>query len=133
MTGTISPKLFTAPLGNIFRRLTWETRDGEYLSNLHFADHTLIYANTPHELQQMLHESENQSLKTNKSKTKLMMKTDTPIYVNNTNIENVEIYLDRDIAPEAKTKTRRFKEESRLNGQHSPSTATSSRITLEHA
>ena len=40
---------------------------------------------------------------------------------------------DNDIAPETKTKTRRFKEESRPDGQHSPSTATSSRVTLEHA
>ena len=40
---------------------------------------------------------------------------------------------DRDTAPETKTKTRRFKEESRPGGQHSPSTTTSSRVTLEHA
>ncbi len=38
---------------------------------------------------------------------------------------------DRDTAPETKTETRRFKEESRPGGQHSPSTATSSRVTLE--
>ena len=39
----------------------------------------------------------------------------------------------RDTAPETKTKTRRFKEVSRPDGQHLPSTATSSRVTLEHA
>ena len=39
---------------------------------------------------------------------------------------------DRDIAPETKTKTRRFKEESRPDGQQLPNTATSSRVTLEH-
>ena len=53
-------------------------------------------ANTPHELHQMLQEladdSENQGLKMNKSKTKVMMENDTPMYVNNTQIENVEIY-----------------------------------------
>ena len=32
-----------------------------------------------------------------------------------------------------KIKTRRFKEESRPDGQHSPSTATSSKVALEHA
>ena len=37
---------------------------------------------------------------------------------------------DRDTTPVTKTKKRRFKEESRPDGQHSPSTATSS--TLEH-
>ncbi|MEG7522580.1 MAG: reverse transcriptase domain-containing protein, partial [Chromatiales bacterium] len=66
---TISPKL------------TWETRglriDGEYLSHLRLADDIFICANTPHELQQMLQEladeSENQGLKVNNSKTKVMM------------------------------------------------------------
>ena len=73
--------------------------DGEYLSHLRFADDILICANTPHELQQMLQElpddSENQGLKMNKSKPKMMMENDTPICVNNTQIENVEsdIYL----------------------------------------
>ena len=37
---------------------------------------------------------------------------------------------DRDTAPQTKTKTRRFKEESRPDGPHPPSTATSSRLTL---
>ena len=86
---TISPKLFTAALESIFRRLTWETRDlkidREYLSHLRFADDILVCANTPHELQQMLQElvdkSENQGLKTNKSKAKVMMENDTPINV----------------------------------------------------
>ena len=130
---TISPKLFTAALESIFRRLTWETRDlkidREYLSHLRFADDILVCANTPHELQQMLQElvdkSENQGLKTNKSKAKVMMENDTPI-----NVESC-IYLRQQL--ETKTKTRRFKVEPRPDGQHSPSTATSSRVTLEHA
>ena len=93
---TISPKLFTAGLEITFRRLTWETRgltiDGEYLSYLHFAADILIFANTPHEqmLQESAEESENQGLKMNKSKTK---ENDTPIYVNSTQIENVESYI----------------------------------------
>ena len=114
--------MFTAALEGIFRRLTWETGclkiDGEYLSHLRFADDILICANTPHELQQMLQElpakSDNQGLKMNKSKTKVMMDTDTPIYVNNTQIENVEsyIYLGQRYTSETKTKIKRFKEES---------------------
>ena len=71
--------------------------EGEYLSRFRFADDILICANTPHELQQMLQEladeSNNQSLKMNKSKTKVIMETDIPIYVNNTQIENVESYI----------------------------------------
>ena len=95
------PKLFTAALESLFRRLTWDTRgvkiDGAYLSHLRFADDILICANTPYELQQMLQElsdeSDNQGVKMNKSNTKVMMETDTPIYVNNTQIENVESYI----------------------------------------
>ena len=72
-------------------------------------------------LQELDDESENQGLKMNKSKTKVMMENGTSIYVNNTKIENMEryIYRDRDTTPETKTKIRRFKEESWLDGQHS--------------
>ena len=98
---TISPKLFTAALESIFRRLTWETRglkiDCEYRSHLRFADDILICANTSHELQQMLRElpdeSENHGLKINKSKAKVLMENNTPIYVNNIQIKNVESYI----------------------------------------
>ena len=98
---TISPKLFTAALESIFRRLTWENRglkiDNEYLSHLRFVDDILICTNTPHEQQQMLQEladeRDNRGLKMNKSKTKVMMEGDTPIFVNNAQIENVESYI----------------------------------------
>ena len=70
----------------------------------------------------------------NKSKTKVIMETDTPV---STTLRSRTLKAtstwDRDTAPEAKTKTRRFKEQPRPDGQHSPSTATSSRVTLEHA
>ncbi|KAK2189672.1 hypothetical protein NP493_100g07013 [Ridgeia piscesae] len=39
----------------------------------------------------------------------------------------------RDTAPETRTKTNRLKEESSPDGQYSPSTAISSRVTLELA
>ena len=42
-------------------------------------------------LQELADESDKQGLKMNKSKTKVMMKTH--IYVNNTQIENVESYI----------------------------------------
>ena len=44
-------------------------------------------------LQELADERENQGLMTmNKSKTKVMMENDTPVYVNNTQIE-IYIYL----------------------------------------
>ena len=81
---TISPKLFTATLESIFRRLNWENKgvkiDGEYLSNLRFADDIFLCTETPQELQQMLQELSDESrrmgLKTNIAKTKVMVVDD---------------------------------------------------------
>ena len=123
--------------------MTLETRvlkiDGEYLSYLHFADDILICANIPHELQQILHEladeNENQCLKMTKSKTKVVMETTHQCMSTTLRSRtlNATFTWERDTAPETKSKTRRFKDESRPNAQHWPSTATSSRVTLEHA
>ena len=44
-------------------------------------------------LQGLVEKSENQALKMYNSKTKVMMDTDTPIYVSNTQTENVESYI----------------------------------------
>ena len=93
---TISPKLFTATLESIFRRLNWEKKgvkiDGEFLSNLRFADDIFLCTETPQELQQMLQEL---GLKMNIAKTKVMVVDNTPINVNNVLIENVpgNVYL----------------------------------------
>ena len=43
-------------------------------------------------LQELADKRDNQGLNMNKSKTKVMMENATPIYVNNTQIENVESY-----------------------------------------
>ena len=49
---TISPKLFTATLESIFRRLNWENKgvkiDGEFLSNLRLADDILLCTEQKH-------------------------------------------------------------------------------------
>lgn len=55
---TISPMLFTACLEDVFKLLDWEGLgvriDGEYLSNLRFADDIVLFSNNGDELQQMI-------------------------------------------------------------------------------
>ena len=95
---TISPKLFTATLESIFRRLNWENKgvkiDGNCISNLRFADDIFICTETPQELQQMLQELSDESrrmgLKMNIAQTKVMVVDNTPINANNVLIENVQ-------------------------------------------
>ena len=99
---TISPKLFTATLESIFRRLlNWENKgvkiDGEFLSNLRFADDIFLCTETPQELQQMLQELSDESrrmgLMMNIAKTKVMVLDNTRINVSNLLIENVHGYV----------------------------------------
>ena len=83
---TISPKLFTATLESIFRRLNWEKKsvkiDGEFLSNLRFADDIFQYTETLKRLQHMLQELSDEirrmGLKMNIAKTKVMVVDNTP-------------------------------------------------------
>ena len=88
-------------------------------------------------IQELADKSENQGLKVYKSKTKVMMENYTYQYIISTTLRPRTLKAtstrDRYTAPETKTKTMRFKEESPRDGQHSPSTATSSRVTSEHA
>ena len=86
---------------SIFRRLNWENKgvkiDGEFLSNLRFADDIFLCTERPQELQQMLQELSDESrqmgLKMNITKTKVMVVDNTPINVNNVLIENVPGYV----------------------------------------
>ena len=97
---TSSPKLFTATLKSIFRRLNWENKgvkiDGAF-PNLRFADDIFLGTVTPQELQQMLQELSDESgrmgLKMNIAKTKVMVVDNTPIHVNNVQIEIVQGYV----------------------------------------
>ena len=56
--GTPSHPSCSPTLESIFRWLIWENKgvkvDGEFLSNLHFADDIFLCTETPKELQQML-------------------------------------------------------------------------------
>ena len=98
---TISPKLFTATLESIFRRLNWENKgvkiDREFLSNLCFADDLFLCTETPKELHQMLQELCDEcrqiGLKMNITKTKVIVVENSPINVNNVLIENVPGYV----------------------------------------
>ena len=71
--------------------------DGEFLSNLLFADDIFICTETPQELQQMLRELSDESrrtgLKMNIAKTKVMVVDNTPINVNKVLIENIPGYV----------------------------------------
>ena len=70
--------------------------DGEFLSNLRFADDIFLCTETSQELQHMLQELSDESrrmgLKMNIAKTKVMVVDNTPINVNNVLIENVQGY-----------------------------------------
>ena len=74
-------------------------KDGEYLSHLRIADDILICANTPQMLQELADESDNQGVKMNKSKTKVMSETDTTLRSRTLKATST---WDRDIAPETK-------------------------------
>ena len=103
---TSSPKLFTACLEMIFRRLDWESKgikiDGEYLSNLRFADDIALFAENLHDLQLMIDELNEESKKVglhmNFSKTKIMCNNhigdkNTKIEIEDTELEKVDHYI----------------------------------------
>ncbi|KAK2182843.1 hypothetical protein NP493_334g03026 [Ridgeia piscesae] len=64
-----------------------------------------------------------------------MIVNNTPIYVNNTRIKNIEsdIYLGQRYSTRDKNQDKGIQRRVRPDGQHSPSTVTSSRVTLGHA
>lgn len=108
---TISPKLFTAALEEVFKRLEWQERginiNGTFLSHLRFADDIVVFANTPEELQKCLQELTNASemvgLKMNIDKTKYMnnrFSENKNILLNNIELEKVQkyTYLGQDIS-----------------------------------
>ena len=71
--------------------------EGQFRTNLRFADDIFLCTETPQELQQMLQELSDESrrmdLKMNIAKTKVMVVDNTPIKVNNVPIEHVEGYV----------------------------------------
>ena len=85
------------------RRRNWENKgvkiDGEFFTNLSFADDIILCTEAPQELhiQQMIQELSDESsrmgLKMTIAKAKVMVVDNTPIYINNVLIETVEIYV----------------------------------------
>ena len=111
--------------------------DGEFLSNLRFADDIFLCTETPQELmlQELSDESRRMGLKMNIAKTKVMVVDNTPINVNNVLIENVQgyMYLGQHYSLKEKNQDKRYYEESWQAGRHTPNTGTSSKATLPSA
>ena len=77
---TISPKIVTVALEDIFKTLEWEAKgvtiNGEPLNNLRFADDVVLLAESMDDLKTMLQElnsaAKNCGLQMNAAKTKIM-------------------------------------------------------------
>lgn len=98
----LSPKLFSAVLENIFRKLTWDKYginiNGSKLHHLRFADDLILLDEHPKNLESMINSLNEESikvgLKMNTSKTKVMTNTaKVTITVNNSALEYVEDYI----------------------------------------
>ncbi|XP_046976516.1 uncharacterized protein LOC124542632 [Vanessa cardui] len=99
----ISPKLFTNEMEDMFKTLNWKGRginiNGEYISHLRFADDIVIVAETLQDLQQMLNDLADSSmrigLRMNLDKTKVMFNEHVPpepIAIHGTVLEVVQKY-----------------------------------------
>ncbi|KAG1686340.1 Alkaline phosphatase, tissue-nonspecific isozyme [Nymphon striatum] len=101
---SISPKLFTACLENVFRGLNWTSKgipiNGDKLTNLRFADDVFLFSESPQELQLMVEElrtaSSKVGLEINLSKTKVMFNRNIeiqPIMTGNVALDQVDRYI----------------------------------------
>ena len=101
---TISPKLFTAALEEVFKTLEWNEKgvpiNGRKLSHLRFADDIVVFASEMEDLETMINDLADASgrcgLRLNAQKTKVMRNsfvTAKTITVNGTQIEEVEQYV----------------------------------------
>lgn len=97
---TISPKLFTLVLEDVFGRLSWDRKgniDGKRLSHLRFADDIVLFSSDTKELATMIQELKEASrivgLKMNLQKTKIMSPTNIPVIIENHTLEVVDEYV----------------------------------------
>ncbi|XP_047998769.1 uncharacterized protein LOC125236115 [Leguminivora glycinivorella] len=107
----LSPKLFSAVLEYVFRKLNWESLgidiNGAKLSNLRFADDIILLSDNPQDLNIMLQQladvSKEVGLTMNTEKTKIMTNSGKEeILIDNNLIEYVEqyTYLGQVISPQ---------------------------------
>ncbi|PZC70710.1 hypothetical protein B5X24_HaOG215026 [Helicoverpa armigera] len=98
----LSPKLFSAVLENIFRKLDWENFglniNGKKLNHLRFADDLVLFEENPKNLEIMIQSLNNESLKVglkmNTEKTKIMTnKQQRNIKIGNELLEYVKEYI----------------------------------------
>lgn len=112
----LSPKIFSAVLEMVFRKIGWEKQgikiNGEYLSHLRFADDIAIFSEESTQLQEMVNKLARESRKVglflNATKTKIITNgKDHVITVEGQNIEYVSqyIYLGQSISFEDQTET----------------------------
>ncbi|XP_057335067.1 uncharacterized protein LOC130673870 [Microplitis mediator] len=102
----ISLKLFIAVLQHAMGELPWSNQginiNGNFLSHLRFADDIILFSETPHQLNTMVNELNQASIKTglemNLDKTKIMSnRSATPILTNNTPLEFVNNYISTNL------------------------------------
>lgn len=98
----MSPKLFSAVLESIFRKLNWDQQglniDGQKLNHLRFADDIVLFEEQPGILEKMIQdlniESEKVGLSMNTNKTKLLTNSNKhEIKINNQPVEYVDEYI----------------------------------------
>ncbi|XP_037294379.1 uncharacterized protein LOC115454908 [Manduca sexta] len=123
---TMSPKMFTACLEDVFKLIDWSDRgvnvNGEYLSHLRFADDIILFANNSENLQTMIEELYSASisvgLKINISKIKIMCPDSDTQYlvVGGQRIMRVEeyVYLGQTLSLEKNGQDREIKRRIQL-------------------
>lgn len=98
---SISPKLFTLALEDVFKKLSWQQKgvniDGRYLNHLRFADDIVLMSTNAGELSSMLLDLKEASqivgLEMNLQKTKIMSPDNICVTVDNKVLEVVEEYI----------------------------------------